>query len=608
MLFGARIDKTTIGVALGCARYGQPCWMVGDERCFGRFFMAPVAFTVCLDHPFIRFFVVAIWQPPRLTPAYPAMNKRQLAFFLPTLLIGLAILVYVAYFLVYNYYAFSLFRFPFDYDQGEGFELVDTLLFSKGQWPYRSNDIYPFYSSNYPPVFHLFIVPLVWFFGPRYWTGRLVSYLGTLITAFVIGYAVQRQIKRRWLALIAGLAYLASNYIYHVGPLFRQHLFMVMFETLAVVLLSVMLEREERLNKAQPHLLAGVMGLLLLAGFTKQLAYATVITIFFVLFLRDWRRAVLWAIPFGAAVLLIFFGINIATNGEWYIATVTANINAFVPGQALGLFKQWHYLHLVLIWSAAFYVLYQFYWERLSPYSVWFIFATLNSLTAGKWGAGESYFATAIAASCLLMGLFFGRLLNVAQRHRYLYPLALTIVPLLLLLQANRMFHLPTHTRWLQQIALALGHEAVMYVPPQTSCSARQPLKPIPYVDNIGPTLLGRPPSSADIAGGHAILEILGKARTPIFSEEAAFNLWLGRDVVTNPTQLLNLYNNNRVDLQEMLTAIETQQFDAVLFRAQLYPPPVLEAIGRNYLTTHQIEMNGFVYCILHPKNRLASP
>ena len=44
------------------------------------------------------------------------------------LLIALALAAYLGYFLVYSQYAVALFRFPFDYDQGEGFELMDTLL------------------------------------------------------------------------------------------------------------------------------------------------------------------------------------------------------------------------------------------------------------------------------------------------------------------------------------------------------------------------------------------------------------------------------------------------------------------------------------------------
>ena len=120
--------------------------------------------------------------------------------YVPKILIGLALLAFFFYLIVYTVYAIRLFQFPFDYDQGEGFELMDTVLFSQGEWPYRDNDTYPFYSSNYPPLFHVITVPLVWLFGPQYWTGRLVSYLGTLITALAIGYGVQKAGKRWWLS------------------------------------------------------------------------------------------------------------------------------------------------------------------------------------------------------------------------------------------------------------------------------------------------------------------------------------------------------------------------------------------------------------------------
>ena len=327
-------------------------------------------------------------------------------------LIGLALAVFIGYFVIYCMYAFALFNFPFDYDQGEGFELMDTLLFSRGQWPYRDNSSYPFYSSNYPPLFHIIIVPLVWLFGPQYWTGRLVSWLGTLLTAVFIATAVQKSSKRYWLSALCGLAFLASNYVYHVGPLFRQHLFMVFFETAAVVLMAFTFEKEEVEKRPLTKQLLLVMVLLLAAGYTKQLAYATVATVFAFWFLRQPLRAIRWAIPFGVVTALIFLWINSATDGYWYLNTVTANINPFVPGQAQNLFQQWFRLHPVLIIVSTLFVLYQLYFERLSIYAVWFVIATLNSVTAGKWGAGESYFATAIAASCILTGLAFHAILE----------------------------------------------------------------------------------------------------------------------------------------------------------------------------------------------------
>lgn len=536
--------------------------------------------------------------PAPLPPRPPASFT-----WLTRLLIGLALAAFIGYFIVYAIYAFNLFRFPFDYDQGEGFELMDTVFFSRGEWPYRDNDVYPFYSSNYPPLFHVVIVPLVWLFGPQYWTGRLVSWLGTLVTAAAIGYGVQREGKKWWISLLAGLAFLASNYVYHVGPLFRQHMFMVMFETVAVVLLAVTVAREEETGKVENGRFLLVLLFLLFAGYTKQLAYATVAAVFLFLFLRQPKRSVLWAVPFAAVTGLIFLWINVATSGEWLLNTITANINPFVPGQAQGLFRQWFSLHTVLTLTAVCYAIYQLYFERLSAYTIWFVVATLNSVTAGKWGAGESYFATAIAASCILTGLAFSRLLGWAEKRGWQWQTAVSAaISLLFLIQANLVFHMPTHTATLTAVARALGKPTEVYIAPQTSCSAPRDPERIPYVDSAGVSLLGRPPTAADTAAGIAIANRIAEGQTAAFSEDAGFNLYIGRDVVTNPTQLLNLYNNNAVDLTEMLTMLNSQAFDTVVLRAQFYPPPVLDAIGQNYTTTELVQMNGFVYCIMQPR------
>jgi 4-amino-4-deoxy-L-arabinose transferase-like glycosyltransferase len=532
----------------------------------------------------------------------------------PRILIGLALAAFIGYLIVYFIYAIQLFRFPFDYDQGEGFELMDTLLFSRGKWPYRDNDSYPFYSSNYPPLFHIVIVPLVWLFGPQYWTGRLISFLGTLITAGAIGYAVgskaMQEGRRWWLSILAGLTFLASNYVYHIGPLFRQHMFMVMFETLAVVLVAATIEREDRDGRAYPRQLLLVMGLLLAAGYTKQLAYATVAAVFIFLFLRRPLRAIRWAIPFALFTGLIFLWINWATNGQWLLNTITANLNPFVPGQVEGLYRQWFSLHLVITVVAALYVIYQLYFDRLSAYAIWFVVAAVNSVTAGKWGAGESYFVTAIAASCILTGLAFGQVLGWAEERSlpgpkqvfWLCGFVYLAIPLLFLLQAGRLFHMPTHTPVLAAIARALNQPTEVWIAPQTSCSASRPPARIPYVDSAGVSLLGRPPDARDTVAGKAIAALVAEGETAAFSEDAGFNLYLGRDVVTNPTQLLNLYSNDAVDLTEMVSMLEQQSFDIVVLRAQFYPPPVLSVIGQQYQTTDLVEMNGFVYCIMRPR------
>ncbi len=86
-----------------------------------------------------------------------------------------------------------------------------------------------------------------------------------------------------------------------------------------------------------------------------------------------------------------------------------------------------------------------------------------------------------------------------------------------------------------------------------------------------------------------------------MLSEEAGFSLVAGEDVITNPTQLLNLWHAGLFDGEELIGMIEDQAFASIVFRAQFYPPPVLEAIGQHYHHADTIVMNGFDYRVLQP-------
>ncbi|PJF20366.1 MAG: hypothetical protein CUN56_16535, partial [Phototrophicales bacterium] len=92
---------------------------------------------------------------------------------------------------------------------------------------------------------------------------------------------------------------------------------------------------------------------------------------------------------------------------------IVANVNTFYPDQSIGLFRLWFSLHGFLLVPAAFMVVYELYFDRLSIYSIWFVVsALLGGIGSGTWGAGDSYFATSIAAMCILSGLFASRTLS----------------------------------------------------------------------------------------------------------------------------------------------------------------------------------------------------
>ncbi len=546
--------------------------------------------------------------------------------FAGTCLAVLAILVYVGDRIVYVVYAADLFRWPFDYDQGEGFELNAAILFSQGEWPYRDNAVYPFYASNYPPLFHLFIVPLLPLVGPNLVAGRIVSFVATLITAATISVIVRRKAHGWFLPTISGLAFLASNHVYQSGPLCRLHMTMVMFETLAIAFIA----NFDHPRHGTRNLILGLL-MILLAGYTKQMAIFTAGAALGYVFLRDVRKGLLSGIGLVIIAGVIFWLLNVATGGQWWVNTIQANVNEFDYRQTLFLLGQWFRLHSILVVLGAAYLVYELFWDRLSAYSLWFFFALGLGLLSGKWGAGFGYFATAIAATCVTSGLALGRLQSAASREpiapagekgaevsgssarvwsnrlthwsgaalrsraTWAPPLLAVAIPALYVVQAAQMLHLPTSGPVFGPVARALGVAGQVV---QGDCTTFE------YHDAMGYTQLGHRLTKEDYAAGQEILDYARTADGPVFSEEAMFSLLAGEPVVTNPTQLLNLFKNDLLDTSEIVARIDEQEFGVVIFRAQFYPSPVLEAIGQNYHPVDHICMNGFTYHILWP-NRL---
>jgi len=508
------------------------------------------------------------------------------------LLMAIALAVFIGYFGIYLLYARGIMRFPYDYDQGEGFEVNDAALFSQGEWPYRDNEQYPFYASNYPPLFHLMMMPLFPFVGKTLLAGRLVSFGATLVIGATVAAVIWRKTRMASISALCGLMVFASNYIYHIGPLARLHLTMVMFELLAIVFIA----ESDDARHATRNLVIGLI-LLTAAGWTKQMAIATVLAAFLYLFVCNPKRAIIAGLSFGAVNAGLFLIVNTATQGQWYVNIIQANVNAYDWDQARFLYGQWFRLHWVIILLAAACVVYEAVARRWSAYAIWFVFAALNSALSGKWGAGESYFTTAVVAACVCAGIQISNLKSQISKLRpqgasRMGQLALgALVPILFLLQARAVLHIPTDGRIFGTLAqvVGVGRQASVY-------------KNYSYYDSAGYTQLGHIPADYDHAAAARIQDMVNQAPGPVLTEEATWAMRAGKDVVTNPTQLLNLYNNKLYDPTRLVEMVNRQAFGVIVLRAQFYPPPVLEAIGQKYRTAADVDMNGFTYHVLVPR------
>ena len=537
--------------------------------------------------------------------------------------LALVLLIFLGYLAVLLVYGRGLLKFPFDYDQGEGFELYDAIRLLRGQSIYLDNAVFPFYSSNYPPVFRLMMVPLVWLFGPHIWVGRLLSLFATLLIGVIIFLAVRRESRvlldtKPWftlpailsvaLPLLSALVFFAANYVYEIAPLARAHLPMVMFACAGIYCIDCGVNQIRRSPLRVWPLILGV-ALLIIAGFTKLQAVDAIFAGFAFLLIRKPKWCAL-ALAVSAIVTgIIVMLINTATDGQFWLNVVLANVNEYDIQRTWYFYTQWFQLQGVLIVCSVLYVIWDIVrvirtrsLHGITIWSMYFMTGSAMGMLTGKWGAGPTYLIAAITASCVCTTGLLMRLSEViaqtGTKWRWRNPAGVSLALLAILsavvffYQATLNVHLPTSGRLLGNVARLLGVEG------------RTSYAPYQYYDSIGYTQLGHLMDIADSINGYEMVNIIRSAKGPVWSEEAMLTLSAGKDVVTNPTQLLNLSKSNLLDTSRMIQMIKEKEFGAVIFRAQFYPQDVMIAFGQNYHWATTVRMNGFDYLVLMPNDR----
>ena len=148
----------------------------------------------------------------------------------------------------------------------------------------------------------------------------------------------------------------------------------------------------------------------------------------------------------------------------------------------------------------------------------------------------------AIAASCVCTVLLLRRIAD----HWRLSPGAVAwLVALVFAGQAALNVHLPTSGRFFGPLARLVG---VADLPSS--------YPPYPYYDRAGYVQLGHLLDAQDTLNGRQLVNELKQHPGPVWSEEAMWTLYAGKDVVTNPTQLLNLSRNGTLDTRDMIARI----------------------------------------------------
>ncbi len=471
------------------------------------------------------------------------------------MLVGLGLAVLFFYLLVYVAHATNLARYPYDLDQGEAYDVNSGWLIAQGRPIYTDNNEYPYYSSNYPPVYSLLLAPIVAQTGPTLASGRLLSVAATLLSALVMAAIVGVQTRSGIAGFATGLLYLASTYVFHTTPLARVNGMAILF---AVAGLACCLGRRW-------WSYGGVVAMFLLALFTKQTTVDAVGAGLLALFLRDVAaRDLRPSIGTGLAIAgvggALLLALDRAHGGAFWLNVVVGNVNPFDPYQALVYYQNFLKLHLIVVALAAWQMLHQVRARSIGPFELYWVFSLLLAVSVGKWGAGESYFLAPIAASCLLAGQAVARLLRESAAHES----RLAVLGAMLLVQGVLFSHGPTY------------HLGPLFVDRGAQAS-----------------VLSRWPGATEVEAAAEMVDFLKRAEGPVLLEDPSYGLANGKEVVGNATHLRNVHLAGVWSPDNLVADLRERRYSWVVLNAELYPEPVLAAIGRYYYLYEEYEING---------------
>ncbi|MEE8392089.1 MAG: glycosyltransferase family 39 protein [Anaerolineae bacterium] len=319
-------------------------------------------------------------------------------------------------------------RYPLDYGEGP---LVDQAMrLAAGQNIYRPDLLSPPYTiSNYPPLYVLSMAPFVMLFGPSFWAGRAISLLCGLASGAFLARIVYTHSQDRIAAIITGLLFLAIPYVVGWSPLARVDMLALAFSTAGLYVVT-------RWPSTRRGLFT--LALLLVAAIYTRQSYglAAPLAAFVWLWTQDRRQAIRLAVLISGIGLLLFFTLNVLTQGGFFFNVVTANVNEFNVETVK---RHWRDLReaapiLLILGGVSLFLTPAFYKQRVKTWSLlvpYLIGACLSAVTIGKIGSNVNYLLELSAALSLVAGT-----LVAWSRER---PWLRTVLLILLALQVGQL-------------------------------------------------------------------------------------------------------------------------------------------------------------------------
>jgi hypothetical protein len=460
---------------------------------------------------------------------------------------------------------------PYQLNYGEGLVAWQALHITDSARAYAPMDHYPFVAFQYPPLFHLATRAAgATTGGDLLKAGRIVSLVSAALLCVVIGWTTFHALPHRaaWppRLLAAGFAAALPTALYNF-----QWTWLARVDTLAVLLSFIGVALFAACPRSPwVQILAAL--LMTAALFTRQTAIAAPLACILTAFLLDRRSALRLLLAMTILGGGVLGWLTWWTHGQILLHLFRYNQTAFSISRSLFGFlmnARWMFGPLVMAAGASVSVLLgrrgSFRANRhrrtillLSAYS---ILAGLTTLAFGKEGSDTNYFLEWNVSLAPLAGIFLFRLRpNPADIARWRPVwLAALAVPLLILSAG-----IPdAHTGWLRLFGSNLPAD-------------RKQLKTY-----------------------FQMLDIIGEARGPVFSEDMNLLYKAGKDIPAEPAMIQYLATAGMWNERPFVRMIQEHRFPMIvamvnrktadILSGERYSPAVTAAITEAYEQTETI-------------------
>jgi hypothetical protein len=438
--------------------------------------------------------------------------------------------------------------YPYQVGYGEGFILNQANLLSQGRSIYQDINNYPYIVSNYPPVYPLLCALFIRILGMSFAIGRTISFIATILIGFLIyiiikEHSQQEKTLSKKSALIGALFFFASPYIYKYYPLIRVDALALLFSLIGLYFVFKF--------KNSRYVYFAIL-FFILAFYAKQIFIAAPIASTVYLIFKDTKKGIIFLVIYSLLAFVIFFIINNATGGQFYLHNIAYNANVFSIFAAIRQYIEMMRVHPIIFLAAISLIVYSIFNKESSLFSIYFIVSAITSLSIGKVGSNLNYFCELIGATCIMLGLFFLRF-KINEKNNNIFVLAGFLLQLVLF----------THA----------------------------------------PFLTYGTPTQNDLDDSKRVSEIIVNMPGPILSENSGLLLVNNKEILFQPFIFTQLAKQNLWNQKPFIKDIEEKKFSLVILTfntdyenyGEMFSDEVVNAIRYGY-HLHQKIGNYYIY------------